>query len=540
MFVEINWSFEMRSFLFAIILILLLVPAVSSDTMDNSAIEGEWVGQFELAGSSTFLRVHVKPTSSNVEATCDIPQRGQRGLEVTNIKLDGEIHFEIRLDGRLYTFEGQRKDQVTSGRVTSEGQSGTFELLRVAKVDPRTMARYVGTYRFDTGAIAYVGPGGGYIDYSSGLFRSLTALSDSVFFFGHAREISFPIESKIEFFTGSGGQVSGLRIETEGFPPKFARRFDVYSEEEVKFQNGTITLAGTLLVPSSPGPHPAMVFVHAGGDQTRRSVGPAPYFFAVHGVEVLIYDKRGVAGSGGDWRDSTFNDLAGDALAAVELLKSRADIDKHHIGLWGISQGPWVAWLAAAQSHDIAFVIAVSGPAVTPAKQALFTARNTLKDEGFGEHEINQALHFQLLLDEVMRGRKKMDVLAAEVRRVKDQRWFRFVEPPPPNDWSWKWWPKVMDYEPVPILKRITQPMLAIYGGVDKLVNVRETMPILKNALDTGQNRDHLIRLFPNANHDLYEADIETSKRYALLKGFVPGYFDVMLEWLKRGHMIIN
>jgi hypothetical protein len=82
--------------------------------------------------------------------------------------------------------------------------------------------------------------------------------------------------------------------------------------------------------------------------------------------------------------------------------------------------------------------------------------------------------------------------------------------------------------------------MLAIYGGVDKLVNVRETMPILKNALDTGQNRDHLIRLFPNANHDLYEADIETSKRYALLKGFVPGYFDVMLEWLKRGHMIIN
>ena len=187
MFVEINWSFEMRSFLFAIILILLLVPAVSSDTMDNSAIEGEWVGQFELAGSSTFLRVHVKPTSSNVEATCDIPQRGQRGLEVTNIKLDGEIHFEIRLDGRLYTFEGQRKDQLTSGRVTSEGQSGTFELLRVAKVDPRTMARYVGTYRFDTGAIAYVGPGGGYIDYSSGLFRSLTALSDSVFFFGHAR-----------------------------------------------------------------------------------------------------------------------------------------------------------------------------------------------------------------------------------------------------------------------------------------------------------------------------------------------------------------
>jgi hypothetical protein len=54
------------------------------------------------------------------------------------------------------------------------------------------------------------------------------------------------------------------------------------------------------------------------------------------------YDKRGVGGSTGDWNTASFDDLAGDVVAAVEYLETRGDIDHGQIGLLGISQAGWI------------------------------------------------------------------------------------------------------------------------------------------------------------------------------------------------------
>jgi len=129
---------------------------------------------------------------------------------------------------------------------------------------------------------------------------------------------------------------------------------------------------------------------------------------------------------------------------------------------------------------------------------------------------------------------KTAEDLDDAVRKVKDKKWFPYVAPPPQDDWYWRWWPKVMDFDPVPVLEKVNQPVLAIYGGVDKLVWVEESLPILEKALKKGGNKDHTIRVFTKGNHDIYEAELETSKQYARLKGFVPGYFDVMLDWLQK------
>ena len=64
---------------------------------------------------------------------------------------------------------------------------------------------------------------------------------------------------------------------------------------------------------------------------------------------MLIYDKRGVGESTGDWRTATFSDLAEDALGAVELLKEHQQIDPSRIGLFGLSQGGW-RWLGKKAS----------------------------------------------------------------------------------------------------------------------------------------------------------------------------------------------
>ena len=92
-------------------------------------------------------------------------------------------------------------------------------------------------------------------------------------------------------------------------------------------------------------------------------------FFALNGVAALINDKRGCGRSTGDWNKSGFDDLAGNALAGLQRFKNRPDINPHQIGLWGNSQGGWIVPLAAFRCPDVAFIISVSGPGITPETQ---------------------------------------------------------------------------------------------------------------------------------------------------------------------------
>jgi len=151
-------------------------------------------------------------------------------------------------------------------------------------------------------------------------------------------------------------------------------------ELEVAFRSGNVTLAGTLFVPKVDGPHPGVVLFHGSGPQSRDSF--TGRWFAEQGVAALAYDKRGVGKSSGDFRTVPFTDLVDDGLAGLAFLKARSDIDPKHIGVWGLSQGGWLGPLAASRSKDVAFVIAFSGPGVSPGEQMIFYDGNLLRDGG--------------------------------------------------------------------------------------------------------------------------------------------------------------
>jgi pimeloyl-ACP methyl ester carboxylesterase len=141
-------------------------------------------------------------------------------------------------------------------------------------------------------------------------------------------------------------------------------------------------LTGTLIAPSVGGRHPAIVLVHGSGAENRAYMLPWARFLIRHGIAVLGYDKRGVGESTGDWNAATYEDLAGDAVAAVEYLKTRRDIDAAQIGLLGISQAGWIMPLAAVRSKDVAFLISISGAGVTPAETTIDQARNEMTMTG--------------------------------------------------------------------------------------------------------------------------------------------------------------
>ena len=136
---------------------------------------------------------------------------------------------------------------------------------------------------------------------------------------------------------------------------------DIERREVVRFSNGDVQLAGTLISPATRGPHPAVILVHASGAEDREYLLPFARFLIRHGMAVLGYDKRGVGGSTGDWNKASFDDLAGDVVAAFEYLKTRSDIRRDQIGMLGWSQAGWVMPLAATRAKDLAFLISISG-----------------------------------------------------------------------------------------------------------------------------------------------------------------------------------
>lgn len=132
-----------------------------------------------------------------------------------------------------------------------------------------------------------------------------------------------------------------------------------YKQEEVTFRNGDTKLAATLSMPLGKGKHPVVVLLQGSGPQTRESY--LRFFaelFARRGIATLIYDKRGTGASTGEiWYKTgdRFDELAADALAGVQMLLTRTDIDRKKIGLWGLSQGGWLAPLAASRSKRYFF-----------------------------------------------------------------------------------------------------------------------------------------------------------------------------------------
>jgi dienelactone hydrolase len=60
-----------------------------------------------------------------------------------------------------------------------------------------------------------------------------------------------------------------------------------------------------------------------------------------------------------------------DAMRVVDDLAERPDIDAERVGLWGFSQGAWVAPLAASRSTKVRFLVLLASTGVTPAEQML-------------------------------------------------------------------------------------------------------------------------------------------------------------------------
>lgn len=251
------------------------------------------------------------------------------------------------------------------------------------------------------------------------------------------------------------------------------------TEIEIQLDGASVTARLTAPV-GAPDRAPAVLFMHGAGTGSHTNFTDQAQALASAGVYVLVPAKRM------DTYTTTERDyveMARDYLVSWELLAATPGVDPDAVGIYGESEGAWIAPVAAVLQPRIAFVVLVSAPVVPPRVQGAFAMDNYLRNT-----HVPSALF-----------RAIPRATGAAV---------------PGGGFAYA------DFDVAPWQQRLTQPVLMAYGTRDA------SMPIVQGPLqvidDIAQagNDQYTLRYFGDANHGI-RIDGELA----------PGFLEVLTTW---------
>lgn len=259
---------------------------------------------------------------------------------------------------------------------------------------------------------------------------------------------------------------------------------------DVAFANGAQQLRGTVVAPEGGGSRPGVVLVAGAGPRKRWSYREEAEAFARAGIVTLVYDKRASYSRA----TSNYTDLADDAIAGVAHLRTRTGVDPSRVGVWGHSEGGWVAPLAASRSTSVAFVVTAGASALPSDQTQLWSNRTFLSDAG-----VTRALH-----DPIGVNLSRMLIAAGMFGDVA--------------------------FDPVATLVRVRQPVLAVFGEFDRSTPPGESLTLFERALRSGGNDHYTLRVIRNADHSLrHSRDGFTDRPNA---DHAPEYLPTVTSWI--------
>lgn len=307
----------------------------------------------------------------------------------------------------------------------------------------------------------------------------------------------------------------------------------LYDSVGVIFRNGAVTLSGTLCLPRSPGRHAAVVILQGSGGESRwgtnRFIADQ---FARSGIGALVYDKRGSGDSTGDWKASSYDDLANDALAGIDLLASRPDIDPSRIGLHGHSEGGIIAAIVAAHvPSKVAFVVAEDTVAGLVRDQDFYRTSHEIQEAGFTDSQIKHALSLYKLMLDVACGTKPYHELETASQPFRDQEWYKWLAIPPQDSYLWTWYRKIGSLDTLVFWRQVRAPVLLVYGERDQLEPVDESLAKIEASLDIIHTHYTAI-IVPNAQHNL-TVQPQPNEPFFWWKS-APGIINLVVAWVQH------
>lgn len=317
-----------------------------------------------------------------------------------------------------------------------------------------------------------------------------------------------------------------------------ARRISKYRTEPVSFTSADGTkLAGTIYSPVDfTKPRPASVMLHGSGPQDRDGyasiIAVIADELATNGRVVLAYDKRGSGASEGDADRATFDVLAQDAAAAMEVLAKQSEVDASKIGLAGSSQAGWVAAKVVASGANPADVLLLgaAGAATSVAEQNLYNTEVRARCAGLSEPDIRLALDQQRAFFAFIADPEKADVLDELTAKASTR--------PVLTDWIFPdsrstdrnlgAWYVVLDpaFDPLPIWRGYNGKALFLFSEWDDATHTDVALERLKPTRART-------RLLQNAQHLGLEANNICTAELPELQGFSPQLFTAIADFAK-------
>ena len=276
-----------------------------------------------------------------------------------------------------------------------------------------------------------------------------------------------------------------------------------YATEEVSFENGDHTLAGTLSLPENKPEAPVVLLVSGSGPQNRDEelMGHRPFAviadaFARAGIATLRYDDRGTAASTGDFSTATTADFADDAAAGIRFLRGKGFAK---VGLLGHSEGGTIAFLLAG-SPDAAtdaspdFIVSMAGMAERGDSTLVRQTKAMLKANGVPDAVAGLAVR------KVMKEMKKQT----------------------------PWGPYFLALDPAPAIAATRCPVLALNGEKDTQVIPEYNLEKIRQLLPTADTR-----LYPGLNHLFQHCETGLSSEYSLISETLsPEVLADMAAWI--------
>ncbi|NNE71271.1 MAG: alpha/beta fold hydrolase, partial [Rhodothermales bacterium] len=264
-------------------------------------------------------------------------------------------------------------------------------------------------------------------------------------------------------------------------------QFRAYTEEPLAFENGETVLSGSLYLPSSAGPHPVVVIAHGSIQAPRAIYHLFADALARRGIAVYSFDKRGTGHSGGEYQsdnnasEENLRLLASDVARAVDTLNTMTDRFTGGVGVLGISMGGWLTPLAATMTGDIAYMVLLSGPAVSVGEEGYFS---NLAGDNFETEQLVPV------------------AVADSLTRLEDPSGF----------------------DPRPTLGNLQVPGLWVLGLQDTSIPSRMTADVISAFAAAG--KPYEFRMYPGADH----LGFGTEWPYDL----EPNVIEDMVDWIHR------
>ncbi len=520
-------------------LVLCAFSAASLAQAQDSAPapDTRWIGEYRIGKTTTAVVLRDRSATDKAVSGIDVPGKGAQDIPLKNFSMtENRAHFELQGGPDLYVFDGKPSATGMTGTVRQGKTAGTFTLLKTMPASPALVRELAGSYQLAPGHIVDMGPmdeSGGqlmFLDNKTRRMGPLTGLSATRFVSGPTIGMPYPLAIEADVVRDRAGVVTGMRWKQDGKTYQ-ARKIAPHRVEDVTIVHGDVTLKGTLSIPLSKGPHPAIVFAHGSGDSTRN-VGAWNTFFVRQGIAVLSLDKRGAGQSTGDWRKASLDDIAGDWLAGVAHLKQRADIDAKRIGVHGSSQGGWTAPMMATRSPDVAYIIVRAGSADTVLDTMVHEIGWSVREAGFSEADAQEAEAGSRRLFQL--AGKSWEEFKAVATPLKAKPWAgaAWVVHMTEKGWGRPWSALNAHYDPAATLAKVTVPVLWVLGDLDHNVPSVATAAKLEAASAASGNKDFTIVRIPNTGHSFLESRTGDNKEFPTLTHAASGYWDKMESWL--------